>query len=165
MASYLGASTRRAATPLDLFETKFTKGPGCWLWQGGRNRLGYGQFCADAVKITAHRFSYMAYVGPIASGLCVCHRCDTPACVNPSHLWLGTNAENSVDRSNKGRSSRIYGEQNKASRLTDCQVMAIRSSMASERVVASQYGVAPSTVHRIRTGQSWTHLTDGGAHA
>lgn len=81
----------------------------CWLWSKGTTIFGYGQFGAgslgiDRRKLLAHRFSFEIHHGPIPHGLCVLHRCDVPACVNPAHLFVGTKKDNALDRTAKGRS-------------------------------------------------------------
>jgi hypothetical protein len=76
-------------------------------WQGGRDLQGYGQIFvrgqAKPTRLKAHRVSYELHVGPIPDGMCVCHTCDNPPCLNPEHLWLGTNADNTRDKTEKGR--------------------------------------------------------------
>ncbi len=71
----------------------------CWLWVGGHNNMGYGMHkCC-----LAHRVAYERMHGPIPEGMMVCHSCDNPGCINPDHLWLGTNADNQRDASRKLR--------------------------------------------------------------
>lgn len=77
---------------------------GCWLWTGGWTQKGYGEI-KDRGKMvmSAHRFFYTKYKGTIPKGMCVCHKCDTPACVNPDHLFIGTHRDNAQDKISKGR--------------------------------------------------------------
>lgn len=84
---------------------------GCWIWTGGKFNHGYGRFWAAGKSIQAHRASWLLHNGGIPHdgsfhGICVCHHCDVPACVNPNHLFLGTVNDNNQDRVNKGRSAR-----------------------------------------------------------
>lgn len=83
---------------------------GCWLWNGLLNRKGYGSFRFRGKQQCAHRVAYKLLVGEIPGGLFVCHSCDTPACVNPKHLWLGTAADNNRDRDIKGRQRSVSGD-------------------------------------------------------
>lgn len=97
-------------TPRDeRFWQKVEKTDTCWLWRGSKNTTGYGQLRTDRLE-KAHRISWEIHNGPIPDGLAVLHACDNPPCVNPSHLWLGTQADNARDRQAKGRQNRRPGD-------------------------------------------------------
>lgn len=78
----------------------------CWIWRGSSESSGYGRFTLDGKSVLAHRFSWLLSHGVLPPGWMVCHRCDTPACVRPWHLFLGTAADNADDMVRKGRSTR-----------------------------------------------------------
>ncbi len=94
------------ATPIEeRFWQYVRKTRGCWIWTGARDLGGYGVIWFNATRraYKAHRLSYEMHVGEIRAGLFICHRCDTPACVNPAHLFAGTAKDNAIDSSHKGR--------------------------------------------------------------
>ena len=76
---------------------------GCWLWQGYANDLGYSQVFCRGKRWMTHRLAYALWKGPVADDMQVCHTCDKPSCINPDHLWLGTNLANQIDSLQKRR--------------------------------------------------------------
>ena len=136
---------------------------GCWLWTAAK-RNGYGAVAVDGRKIAmAHRVAFEIVNGVISSGLFVCHRCDNPPCVNPAHLFLGTNAENAADRESKGRGNQARGEANGNAKLTEERVREIRGmhkSGLSGRAIARRLGLSSSGVRHVLTGQRWGHVPD-----
>lgn len=134
---------------------------GCWNWHATKNNKGYGKLWVDGRKQYAHRVSYVIHNGHIPRGINVCHRCDNPSCINPSHLFLGTQAENIADRDAKGRQriSERKGADNGNSKLNEQDVVAIRAAKGMKlRELASQYGVTPTQISFIRRGKSWGHV-------
>lgn len=95
---------------IQRFWTKVDTSGDCWVWKGGRSPSGYGMFTVKRRNTRAHRVSYMIAHGPIPDGMCVLHRCDNPPCINPKHLFLGTDLDNVRDRDAKGRTA--TGERN-----------------------------------------------------
>ena len=87
------------------FDLQHRKTSGCWIWEGTRERKGYGRLGRghSSGQLLAHRASYELFVGPIPDGMMVLHRCDIPSCVNPEHLFIGTAADNARDEVAKGR--------------------------------------------------------------
>lgn len=132
---------------------------GCWNWTGYRDAKGYGRASSDHSKeVLAHRISYIEFVGPIPEGLHILHSCDNPACINPAHLRPGTNDDNMLDRLERDRCFKPKGEINPKAKLTEADVLAIRSSSESRKVLASRFGVATSSIGNILRRRTWAHV-------
>jgi hypothetical protein len=99
---------------LKTFHAKIKSLGNCWLWSGPTNDCGYGICKILGCPYYAHRLSYEIHIGTIPQGLLVCHRCDTPNCVNPEHLFLGTQKDNMHDAKLKGKTANKYGKSNYA---------------------------------------------------
>src|SRR3990167_1420793 len=92
---------------------------GCWPWRGNIATHGYGRVWWEGRRWRVHRLAYVLTYGSIPCGMCVLHRCDARACVNPQHLWLGTTVENTRDMMVKGRGVRLVGEQKGTAKLSE----------------------------------------------
>lgn len=126
----------------------------CWPWVGGLDARGYGSLGRrdGATTGKAHRISYELNVGAIPAGLCVLHRCDNPPCVNPNHLFVGTNGDNTTDKTLKGRAAR------KINIKTAKQIFVIQRPT---REIAQRFDVSESLVGQIKRGDVWSHVTRG----
>lgn len=139
------------------FWAKVRKGEWCWLWVGATQRRGYGHFTARNEHWVASRYSWTLAYGPIPDGMCVLHQCDTPACVRPDHLFLGTRLDNAVDRDRKGR-GRPGGNGPTRQKLTATQVAEIRRRYATGEgctSIAAGYPVSLSAIESIVYGRTW----------
>lgn len=128
--------TAKSAAEKRFLEKFFQDISGCWLWTGSVNACGYGTIGRNGRSGLAHRLAYEMYCGPIPEGLNVLHKCDTPRCVNPDHLFLGTQAENIADMESKGRSVHPHSENHGRATLTNEEVRLIRQSKLKRRELA-----------------------------
>lgn len=142
------------------FSSKIIKTPkGCWEWIGSKDTRGYGSFKYEGKVIKAHRYSYIKYKGNIPESMCVCHKCDNPKCVNPEHLFLGTNADNVRDKVNKNRVYRAWGELSKRTKLSNEQAMEIYVSPLKHKELALKYNVKKCVIDDIKRGRSFRNVT------
>lgn len=134
----------------------------CWEWQGNLQHKGYGSFSYKRKPYGAHRFVWEITYGEIPKGLFVCHHCDNPRCVNPSHLFLGTPLDNMRDMINKGRLVAHKGEQNAGHKLTTEDVLYIREQIAMDKTtradLAREMNIHKHTIDAIVARRSWKHL-------
>jgi len=135
---------------------------GCHIWDSHLGIGGYGQVWFKRKIHRVHRLMYEFKKGPIPEGMVICHTCDTPSCVNPDHLFLGTQKDNIQDCINKGRNGKGYrGHNAGTAKLTEEQVSEIRSLLKEgvmHRKIAEEFGVVRRTVGDINTGRSWRWL-------
>lgn len=137
--------------------------PGCWIWKGLTDPRGYGICGFEGRRIFAHRLSYDMHFGAFEKDLCVCHKCDNPSCVNPDHLFLGTQEENMLDMISKGRQAGGYGLVKGRSKLTEEHVQEIINSPLRVMDLARKFGVHYSTISNIRSGRSRRDVKRGAA--
>jgi hypothetical protein len=180
-----GGSVMRLSVA-DRFWSKVDKsaGPdGCWLWIGGVTPEGYGSFRLPDRHVPAHKYAYELSAGPLPAGVLVCHKCDIAyplgdltyrRCVNLSHLWEGTNQENTADRHAKGRDARgirqgthtrpetrARGERNGHAKLSDGEVREIRRRRAGGELlisIARNLGISTAEVSKVALRQAWAHV-------
>jgi hypothetical protein len=154
---------------IDRFNEKYTPEPnsGCWLWEGSyHSTSGYGvmrigsDVDGTARMVLAHRLSFEIFRGSIGENKFVCHKCDNIICVNPDHLFMGTPSDNTSDMMKKGRNRYVAhaGERNGCSKLTNEQVVQIRSDHRVLRLVAAEYGISKTVVSQIKRRKKWKHL-------
>ena len=144
----------------ERIEAKVEKIPeaGCWVWMGTTTVRGYGQIISHTRKHYAHRASYEAFVGPIPKGMHVCHTCDNVYCVNPAHLFLGTQKQNLEDMARKKRST--WGEKNPMAKLTFDDAIQIREQKqlgASNKELATKFKTSISNISAIIRKERWNH--------
>ena len=129
---------------------------GCWIWIGACLKDGRGNITREIngkkKSIRASRFSYEAFVGPIPTGMLICHKCDTPSCVNPQHLYCGTSKDNYWDSRNKNRHYVRNRSNHSLNKLSDEDIKYIKDNHATESTssLANRFGVAFTTISNIR---------------
>lgn len=133
----------------------------CIEWQGAKTPNGYGRLTIQRKQLYAHRWVWEQAYGPVPEGLCVCHHCDNPSCINLDHLWLGTKDDNWDDMRAKERHrpGGTRGEAVGGSKLTEDQVRAIRASTERQTTLAKQYGVSQTAISNIKRRNTWAHVS------
>ena len=140
---------------------KYGNPDGCWVWSGYRSD-GYGRFSVRSQSqkhyFKTHRMSWELAFGDIPDGMCVLHHCDNRACVNPEHLFLGTNYDNVQDRHSKGRTSiasRNLGDRNGNRKLDSIDIPIIRSSHLPQKELARLFSVSAATICMVKNKIRW----------
>lgn len=158
---------------VDRFLASVEKRPSCWVWTGGVLKSGYGQTRVSGRFARAHRLAWTIFRGPIPANTMVLHACDVRRCVNPDHLFLGTNADNMADMRLKRRQGRRAmptppkplaidrrrGPQSHNAKLTEDDVREIRASADRQATLAIRYGVNRTTIRKILRWLMWQHVT------
>lgn len=145
----------------------------CWIWEKMVTKKGYGTVTYHQKHMRAHRVAYILFRGEIPEGMLVCHKCDNPSCCNPSHLFLGTNADNMKDRDRKKRQCRgearsavarkhsPRGSRHHKAVINEDQVREIRvmhSKGIPRKKIAEHIGVRINVIHRVVTRRFWRHV-------
>ncbi len=136
----------------------------CWPWAAMQNKAGYGLFRLGSVKVLAHRVAYaLSWQDP--GDLIVCHRCDNPVCVNPSHLFIGTTADNAMDKAAKGRGRTRdqRGDRNARAAISAEAIPEIVDAFKrgeNNTLIGKRHGVSHATISLIRLGRTWKAETE-----
>lgn len=162
---YCSKSCKARSTLAEKLFSKIERMPeGCWLWRGSVNQDGYGHIVLDGQTKTAHRVSWTFHNGEIPGDLCVLHRCDVRNCVNPVHLFLGTQGDNNADMDAKGRRRVLRGSACPQSKLNEAVVSALRredlSKPGRKAERARELGVNKATLANAAAGKTWAHVNN-----
>jgi len=152
--------TRRARSKVNnlMSNTMPITETGCMIWMGAVITGGYGILNVNGKTKKAHRVAYEQNVGEINDGMCVCHKCDTPSCINPEHLFLSNQAGNIKDMDTKGRRCVVRGSNSANAKLTDNDVRNIRKSADTYNALASLYRVSNGCINHIKNNRTWRHI-------
>lgn len=140
------------------------KETGCQEWIAALNSDGYGKFGIDGSWVLAHRFSWTLVYGSIPCGMLILHKCNNPKCVNPSHLYVGTDADNARDMLEADPYCRS-GEANNRAKLSNSNVIEIRRLLSEgvmQKDIAPIFGVHSGSISKIANGKIWNHIQEEG---
>lgn len=129
---------------------------GCWIWMSTMHPGGYGRVCSGKKPFFAHRVSYELKHGEIPKGMMALHHCDVRCCVNPDHIFVGTQQDNMTDKVRKNRQAR--GSNHGNAKLTEDQAREIKFSSETSIKLASKFGYSASMIRAIKNGIWWKHL-------
>jgi len=144
---------------------KLNEPDGCWVWIAGQTKDMYGKFSIykdkKCIDIRAHHYSWQLHIGrPVPKSMVICHKCDKPYCVNPTHLFIGTTQDNTKDRDNKNRQAK--GEKINFAKLTAKEVKEIRElyllKLYTIQQLSNSYGISYSSIAKIIRKETWKHI-------
>ena len=134
---------------------------GCWIWMGACYRFGHGQIVYLKKHLAAHRAAWVVFRGAIPEGKHVLHKCNVPSCVNPDHLYIGSDLENCRDRIETGTQANpphSFGEDHPSAKLTLAQAREIKFSRGiPHKDLMQKFGISTATISAIRCGKNWPH--------
>lgn len=145
----------------EIFFRNISKGihpNGCWVYSKGKR---YAKICVNGKTISVHRYSYELYKGQIPDNMVVCHKCDNKLCVNPGHLFIGTQKDNIQDMLSKKRGNHAKGSKHHRTTLTEKQIAHIKKRIISgEKIhnLKDEYNVSREMLYQMKAGRSWNHV-------
>jgi hypothetical protein len=165
MSKFIGNNQYSGLSVEDRFWQKVNKKSSdeCWEWLGAtHHQWGYGNLTIDGKYMAAHRYSWELHNREIPDGMLVCHHCDNPSCVNPNHLFLGTNADNMRDRDKKNRQARLIGTNNGRAILNEDDIKQIfklrNTSNYTVKEIADMFNISKSAIEAIIYKRNWTFV-------
>jgi HNH endonuclease len=144
----------------EFLEKTTARKNGCWIWEKSKNRIGYGATSYRSKSILAHRLAWIVFHGDIPQGMKICHSCDERSCVNPDHLFIGTQRDNIRDMFIKGRRSIKFFNHPRCLMSIE-KIKEIRSLLSmglSQKRIAEIMVVSQSTISQIKLGKRWSHI-------
>lgn len=156
--------------PKDFWAHTERASNGCLHWLGASTTSGNGRLLVGGKTWLAHRYAWFITYGPIPDGLFVCHHCDNPICVEPTHLFLGTDLDNQRDAHRKGRHAGFLqrGQRHSQAKLTEAQVAEIKRRSVrvnpgiyegdSPTLLAAEFHVGRDTIYAVLRGTNWSHI-------
>ncbi len=148
----------------ERFWARTVKGKKCWKWTGSKDKYTRGRLLYQGKTLIAARVAYNLLVGSIPKGLCVCHKCDNPNCVNPKHLFTGTQKDNVRDSVSKGRNYVARGEDHNRAKLTESIVLECRKRHKpwcpknGTKALAEEFGVTTDVMQKAIHRRMWKHI-------
>lgn len=130
----------------------------CWIWKGALDEYGYGKYKVEGKTKKAHRVAYEIFLEKIPPGKIVCHMCDNPQCVNPHHLWTGTQKDNMQDRSKKGRAPSHTGRPRRLNKEKVLLIRELYNEGNSQRAIGRMIKHPTHLIHCVVNKKTWRHI-------